>query len=239
MSEQNSEQKYVDYFNQNVVEDQQDVITICESASITIWDRFRIRFDDPRLLASVTSKIYNTIVAKLLSLKKDYSSFTINICDRLEMGYNTKEDEDDEKVGNYNVFVRHLNNTKKNNEIDDPTAKPIERAVQWNTENVIEQPELIRKISIDASDALKEIDVNTATSELIMPIFITVYESLINFLKIKRRETDQFEYEINFISCFYIGARETDSDADDIYIRPSIDKKLGIKDDTAASAKYE
>ena len=232
-------EKFESYFNEYAVEDQDDIITICESASISIYERFKTRFDDPRLLAATFAEIYYTIADKLKSLQKDYSAFAINICDRLEFGYNNKEDEDDEKVGNYNVYIRHLSNTKKNNEVDDPTAKAVERAVQWNTENVIEQPELLRKISVDATEALKNsIDLNLAASELIWPIFIMTYESIINFLKIKRRETDQFQYEINFMSCFSIGTQETE-DADEIYFRPSIEKKLNIKDDTQASSKHE
>ena len=231
--------KFESYFNEYAVENQEDIITICESASITIWDRFRTRFDDPRLLAAISSKIYLAFMSTLKKLQKEYSSFNINICDRLEIGYNNKEDEEDEKVGNYNVYVRHLNNTKKSNEADDPTATPTERAVQWNTENVIDQPTVLRDISIVASESLKDIDINLATSELILPIFITVYEALVNFLKIKRRETDNFEYEINFMSCFTIGARETEDDFDQIYIIPPIEKKLDIKDDTIATSKHE
>ena len=41
------------------------------------------------------------------------------------------------------------------------------------------------------------------------------------------------------MSCFYIGARESDDDIDDIYIRPNIEAKLKLKNDTAASSKYE
>jgi len=137
------------------------------------------------------------------------------------------------------VSIRHLNSNKKNEESDDPTAKSTERAVQWNTENIIAQPELLRKISIEAVDELKQIDVSIGSSELIMPIFVTVYEAIVNYLKIKRRENDSIEFEITFMSCFYIGARESEDEVDDIYIRPNIESKLKLKNDTKASSKYE
>lgn len=238
MSE-NSNEKYLEYFNEFAHEDEEHILTICETASKLIYDRFRARFNDPRLLAACFSKIYGAFLNKLESLQTDYASFEINICDRLSMGYSTNENEDDEKQGNFMVYIRHLNTNKKNEDVDDPMVKSEERAVQWNTENIISQPELLRKISIEAIEELKTIDVSIGTSELIMPMFITTYESIINYIKIKRREEDSFEFEVNFISCFYIGAREAEDDFDDIYIRPNIEAKLKLKNDLKASSQYE
>lgn len=232
-------EKYLEYFNEFAHEDQEHIITICETASKIIWDRFRARFDDPRLLGSCFSKIFGAFLNKLESLESEYSNFDINICDRLLIGYSTTEDDDDEKQGNFMVSIRHLNSNKKNEESDDPTAKCTERAVQWNTENIIAQPELLRKISIEAVDELKQIDVAIGSSEIIIPLFVTVYESIVNYLKLKRRENDSFEFEVNFMSCFYIGARESEDEIDDIYIRPNIESKLKLKNDTKASSKYE
>ena len=239
MSEVKVIEKYIEYFEEFAHEDQEHILTICETASKLIYDRFRARFDDPRLLAACFSKIYSAFLNKLVSLEAEYSDFQINICDRLSIGYTTTSDDDDEKVGNFMVSIIHLNSNKKNDNIDDPTAKTEERAVQWNTENIISQPELLRKISVEAIEELKKIDVNIGTSELIIPIFVTTYESIINYLKIRRREEDSFEFEINFISCFYIGARESEDDTDDIYIRPNIESKLKLKNDTKASSQYE
>jgi hypothetical protein len=84
-----------------------------------------------------------------------------------------------------------------------------------------------------------DLDVNLSTADMVMPIFITTYETLVNYLSIKRREEDKFEKEINFISCFYITARESDGPDDIIDIRPNINAKLTLKNDAGASSKYE
>ena len=209
-------EKYIPYFEEFAHEDTEHIITICESASKIIYDRFKARFDDPRLLAACFSKIYSAFLNRLEALESEYSSFQINICDRLSMGYSTTNDDDDEKTGNFMISITHLNSNKKNENVDDATAKTEERAVQWNTENIISQPELLRKISVEAVEELKSIDVNIGTTELIMPIFVTTYETMVEYLKIKRREEDAFEFEINFISCFYIGSRESEDELDDI-----------------------
>lgn len=231
-------EKYLAYFDEFATEDIDDVLSICETASKIIFNRFRARFDDPKLLGATFSKIFEAITNKLEALESEYSDFRINICDRLQIGYSTTDDDDDEKQGNFMVSMFHLNNTKKNEDVDDPTMKSRERAVQWNTENITEQPELLRAISIDAIEGLKSIEVQLASSEIIMPIFVTTYEAIVNYLKIKREETNEFEYEINFISCFNIGARESE-DGSEIYIRPNIESKLKIKNDNKASSKYE
>lgn len=243
MSEENKKNNddlaYIKYFEQFAKEDADHIINICETASKQIWDRFRARFTDPRLLAVVFSKIFGSVLDYLVSQENEYSDYKINVCGRLEIGYSTSDDEDDEKQGNYMIFIRHLNAKTKNDSFDDPTAKSRERSVQWNTENIIENPVDLRKISELAVKALSDIGVKLGVSELVMPIFITVYEATINYLKICRREKDEFEFEINFISCFNIGARESEDEVDDIYIRPSIDSKLKFKNDAEASGKFE
>ena len=85
---------------------------------------------------------------------------------------------------------------------------------------------------------MKSIQVNIGISELIMPIFITVYECTVNYVRIKRQELKEFEFEINFISCFHIGCMETE-DGSSIYIRPNIEAKLLMKDDQAATSIHE
>lgn len=235
-----SEPKYLSYFNENVCEDQKDVLNICETAMKQLYDQRGIGYGDPKLVGSCFSKIFETILIKLQGLEKDYSSFEINFLDRLVIGYSTKEDEDDEKQGNFMVYIRHLNAMKKNEDVDDPTLSSRERCVQWNAENIRCQPDIIDSISIAALSMInKDLETALASKEVIMPTFIYTYEAIVNYLKIARREQNKFEYEINFISCFYIGVRESEDGNDDVYIRPNIESKLLLKNDSVASAKYE
>lgn len=232
-------EKYLSYYDEFAKEDQEHIVTICETASKTIWERFHARFDDPKLLAATFSKIYSAFINALESMESEHPTMSINICGRLEIGYTTNENEDDEKLGNFMVFIRDLNSEKRNENATDPTLKAVELATLWNVDNIIENPGILRKIAVDACDMLKTIDVNIGSSELVMPIFVTVYEAIVNYLKIRRHEKNDFEFEINFMSCFFIGARESDDDIDTIYIRPNIEAKLQLKNDTAASSKYE
>jgi len=234
-------ERYEKYFSEICKEDVDDVLTICSTASQIIYEKFKIKIDDPKILATIFSRTYEAILDYLESLEKDYSEFKIDICNRFVIGYSTIEDENDEKEGNFMVFIRHLNslNTSMDNAADNANLKSVELAVQWNTDNVLEQPKIIKDISARAKDKCEKTDIYMGSSECIMPIFVTTYENIVNYVKIKRKELDKFEYEINFASVFYIGARESEDDTSDIYIRPNIESKLKLKNDLIATSKHE
>ena len=233
-----ADEKYLKYFNEVCPEDVDDVLTVCEIASKELFQKFKMKFEDPRILACIWSKIYGAFHTYLKGCESEYTEFKINVADRLEIGYDTSKDEDDEKQGNFCIYIHHLNSDKKDDMMVEPSDKAKERAVQWNTNNIIDKPTILRDISIQAIDYVKEIDIQLGSSEFIMPIFIKVYEALIKYIKVKRRDTDQFEFTINFLSCFYITCRELE-DGDDIDITPSIQSKLNLKNDAQASSVHE
>jgi hypothetical protein len=154
-------------------------------------------------------------------------------------GYSTTEDDDDEKQANFMICIEDLGFEPRRYETEDSIKSSNELCAAWNSDNIIDQPEIIKKISETALKILKsDIDIEFNSSELVMPIFVTIYETLVSMLKTHRREIDEFEFEINFMSCFFIGARESEFE-DIIYIRPNIESKLRLKNDSLASAKYE
>ena len=235
-NETKESERWVRYYYDNIYEDEEDIQMISETAISVIRERFHINLTDHRLATSAFLKIFESFIDKLKSFQKEYNNFQINLANRLAIGFTNNENDDDEKVGNYMIFMQHLREATKIQSVDDPTVSNIERAVQWNAENVVENPELIRAITIEAVKYLRDIDIQLANNEIIMPIFITYYECIINYLKIHRREADLFEMQLNY-SWFFIGAREAEDGRDSIFIRPSINGKLSLKSDIGASSK--
>lgn len=236
--ENKESERWVRYYYDNIYEDEEDIQMISETANSILRDRFHISLNDHRLLTSAFLKIFEGFIEKLKTLQKEYDNFQINLANRLAIGFTNNENDDDEKSGNFMIFIQHLREATKVDNADDPTVSNIERAVQWNAENIIEQPELIRSLTIEAVKYLRDIDIQLANNEIIMPIFITYYESIINYLKIHRREADLFEMQLNY-SWFFIGAREGEDGRDTIFVRPSINGKLSLKSDITASSKDE
>lgn len=228
-------QIYKDIFAENCVEDREDNILILDNAGRTIHKKFSVSIEDPSIWGTIFYIVYNAIIEHIVSKEKEYSSYQLSVCDRFVVGYDNDEDEDNEKIGNFAIQIKDRGMNIDATDVDDPTITAREKCVRWNAENVINQADDIRNIAIRSRDLLQIAGIRLASPELIMPIFITIYQHLISFLKIRRRELDQFEYQCNFMSCFYIYARESEQGDDIIAIKPSIGDKLNAKNDEAAN----
>lgn len=242
--------KYEKYYESIVPEDKDDVLQICMNTNQSLTRNLYMTFIsnpnkkerkkgeeqiDVRFIACVFSLTFDAILAKLKSLESKKSSAKINIANRFEIGFDTTEDEDDEKNGNYMIFIRDKGTTKLTDMMLNPRAKPIERAVEWINANITDDAELLKEIATDAKLRIDKLDIILSSSELIMPIFVITYESLVSYLKIRRNEMNELDYEINFCSCFNIKSSESEEGPDKITIRPNINSKLFLKDDEKAS----
>ena len=235
------EEKYLSYYDEICVEDEKDVYEICLTASRIIYDKIHLQFDDPKLVGVVFSKTFDAILEELKNSEKDNSSYELNICDRLRIGYTTTDSDEEEKTGNFMIYINHENADNKYDGLDEKSSDLTIKQLcsQYNTNNTKDNPEAIERIQAIAIDRLKKIDVLIGGTSIIMPIFCMTYESLVNMLKQKRVASKQFEYEINFLSCFYILARENEEGDSDISIRPNINAKLTIKSDKMASSIHD
>ena len=152
--------KYLSYFDEVVHENQEDIITICESASRKIYDQIGIKFgnkeDDAKLIGVIFSKTYESIISVLKKLEATKSNEVINFCNRFNVGFSTSDSEDDEKQGNFMFFMTDLGKSHKDVDMEDSdTSSQKERAIFWNMENAKENPEVIRDIGIEA---IKKLD---------------------------------------------------------------------------------
>ena len=238
VDQETTNEKWIRYYEDNIYEDEDHIQMISETAISVIRERFSIVLNDHRLMTAAFLKIFESFIEKLKTLQKDYDNFQINLANRLAIGFTNNDNDEDEKSGNFMLFIQHLREATKVDNVTDPTVSNIERAVQWNAENIVENPDLIRSLTIEAVKYLNGIDIQIANNEIIMPIFISYYECIINYLKIYRREADLFEFQLNY-SWFFIGAREGEDGRDTVFIRPSINGKLSLKSDVNASSKDE
>lgn len=231
-------EKWLAYYADSIYEDEEHLQMVGETANRILFDRFHITIESYKMTTVIFLKTCEVIMDKLKKLITEYNEFTINICDRVSFGFSNNENEDDEKAGNFMVFMKHLKDSPRLEKSDDITMSNMERVVQFNSENIKAQPELIRGISVDTVKYLRDVDIQLSNSELIIPIFVTYYESLVSYVKIKRKEEDSFDFEMNLVT-MTVGSREGESGEDVIYIRPSIESKLALKNDASASAVNE
>lgn len=242
-------EKYEEYFEDIVVEDEVDMEIIGSSACRSIEKDFGITFgksaeggeDDWRVPIVVFAKVYESILEELEALRDQYNSFEINFANRFLIGFDNHVNEDDEKEGNFMIYIFNINDANKaiaenanSSEIGEE-EDASERCRRWVSENVVDTPETMRKISQKAITKLEKIDLELYRDTLIPPIVSYVYDEMVEYIKQKRINNKEDEEEINFAGCFFIMSRETEDGKGEIIIRPSIESKMALKDDATSN----
>lgn len=236
------EEKYLAYYDEICVEDKKEVLDICTTASQVINDRFKIPFDDPKLLGVLFSKTFEAIIDELKDAQEKKSSYEINIAKRLSIGYTTTSSEEEEKQGNFMIYIIHHSSGENHSDIieDKEDKKPKDLCVQWKDANIVDNTQAISRISSKTIDKLRKIEVFIGGDDIVIPLFIAIYDSLITIVKeLRLAHKDTLEYELNFLSCFTVIVRENKDGEQEISFEPSIDAKLAIKSDKLATSIHD
>ena len=263
----NESERIEELWKENVVEDEDDIISVLESAAIAIERDFGITLEpriddtDPNRKIIDPMKIWGTVFIKTYEEIKETlrriatgtfsngdvydrepkESFAIDFCGRCEIGFGSATDPDDEKEGNFMIYIVHKNNIHPVTQNENKDAYPIEMAANWNMiHNVTDKTDIIRVISEHTTQTLKdEYDFRLQSWEYIPGIFCTIYDAMINFLKIKQVEEDVPCTSINWLGCFRVTAQDEGEGTLSFIFTPSIESKLDLKDDSKASATKE
>jgi hypothetical protein len=245
-------EKFELFWEENVTDDVEAIDAICYNASYLIGRDLLIHFNSGangvsqyHILAGWFAKVYEAILTVMKGLTSQYSEFTVNICDRffIQFSDGTSDEEMDEKEGNYVFSMIYSDKSPKRTEFsEDQNAE--ERCVQWETENILSQPELINKIKIQAMKNLRnDLDIALEKSSCVMPIFIYIFDCFMDYYE-KIIQTADSDYngdpEFNFCNCFIAsGNYDIEENKWRFGFRPCIVNKLGGKDDLNATSKYE
>lgn len=244
--------KYKDFVKENVVDDIEDIYNIIDVAAERISSDFDISGDKTNndfedMLITIFCKTYQTIVKQIhrhILERKDVTEdtgFEIEFAKRLVIGYDNALNEEYEKNGGFMIYLKHLYHESSNDNNREYEDTSIELCTMWNSANITKDTEFIKKCASDTVKALNDLDIAIESQELIMPIFAYIYDALIQYVTIKRAETKEFKYTINFCSMFDVSALEGSEDSinDVISLQPAIWSKLELKSDALASSKYD
>ena len=238
----------VDAFDEYGYEDVPDIALVCKTAGNMLYDRFRInitRPEDPffhyyKMTAMIFIYTYQAIVNYLMEKREKNASYQINIANRLSIGFTNSDCDEDEKNGNFMIFIRDIPNyVVKEDDGTKSQSHSREYIRNWNQENMIENPQDTMEIATKALKMLNNIKIRIGSAELIFPVFVTIYESALNYMKTIRREREETEFEINFCNCFFLKCVEQDDGVDKVIIRPAIEGKMALKSDKIGTSIYE
>ena len=240
--------KLIKAYDSRTFENQKDIALICDTANKVIYDRFRVnlrRPDDPffsyyKMTAMIFVETFRAIIQQLLDRRATNATYNINIGNRINIGFSNSDNDEDEKNGNFCPYVKDIPHyTVKDDDDIKLDGHSKEYIRNWNQENMIQNPEDTLTIANRALKSLKAIDINLGSPELVFPLFVTIYESIISYLKIRRRESEDDEFMINFCNCITVDCIGQDDGVDKITIIPAIEDKLNIKSDKNGTAIYE
>lgn len=232
--------KSQNWFEKNCKEDQQDIAVIAGICEKELFDKLSITVKSEDIIMATYGVIFNTIMNYVKEQQDTCDTYSINIADRLEVGYTNRDDESQEKVGNFMIYMKCLEGASQEQEIDEEESRSIELAAQWNAANITSNIEAIKEISQRAYKALdEEVDISLGSLELVMPIFCIIQESICSYVNIKRVELDEEEYEVNICNLCYVGSQVDEEANAYTYMRPTVAGKREFKNDKVAGKDSE
>lgn len=224
---------WVDEFCKN---NHDELMEIAELSSRSIRDKIAMDIG-PDLCLAAYGTIFECILEVLKSKQKENSSFEINICNVISVSYDTLEDDDAEKMGNFMPFIQQIAEGQlPDSGLDVDESSTIELCTAWNSSHIKKQPDILTEISTMAVRELSEkLGVKSAAREIIMPIFCLVHEQIIAYIKLKRVDMGVSSYEIDVAGLYTVVVSETNDGKEIIEYPCSIYTKLTTKDDLHAS----
>lgn len=238
---------WVIFMKDSLCEDFDIIESIADTANRTLYEKYKIKIDSWALSTAIFLKTFESICVMLKSKEKDYSSYAVNFMNRFIVSFNSNINDEDEKTGNFMIYLRHVGGDTVKDTFVDPTDTPLTRVSDWNKDNLIskiddgvvkKQPELTRKMSLLAVDYINKINIKLANNEVIFPMFINFYDSVITVCKLVRKDRDLPKLEVN-LGLLRVVVKEGPDGRDIIELKPDIAGKLNIKDDKLASSASE
>ena len=238
---------WVIFMKDSLCEDFDMIESIADTANRTLYEKYKIKIDSWALSTAIFLKTFESICVMLKSKEKDYSSYAVNFMNRFIVSFNSNINDEDEKTGNFMIYLRHVGGDTVKDTFVDPTDTPLTRVSDWNKDNLIskiddgvakKQPELTRKMSLLAVDYINKINIKLANNEVIFPMFINFYDSVITVCKLARKDRDLPKLEVN-LGLLRVVVKEGPDARDIIELKPDIAGKLNIKDDKLASSASE
>lgn len=240
------------WFDENVSENQKELLEIGELANKVLHETISISINNPKTTIAIYAKLFECICDVIIEKESEWSDFRLNVADRLNIGYTTTSNEDDEKMGNFMIYIQDIDHVQSTENLEEDETDTIVLCTQWNAANVKAQSDVIKKVASAGKKVLSEIlNVKTESNEIVIPMFCIIHDQILNYIRLKKAESKDAEYEINVAGLYTIGIADLESEDEDeegntekdineeIYYVPSISLKLRFKSDKIATGKDE
>lgn len=220
------------FFEEYCSNNPKELLEVGKLSMKAVHDAISLGLDDAETAIAIYARVFSAILDEIKEKKQTESNFTVKIAGRLELGYDSNNDDFNE-ANAFTVIMNHIESKNQDENInDDSQIDTITLCTQWNALNVRDNIEFINKCAIRGKKYLSEfINIKTESHEYIIPIFSIIHSQLVNYVRLKRVELDVPSYFINVAGLFDIGS-EVDSEMEEhIVFIPEPSMKLDTKSD--------
>lgn len=223
---------------------EEDILRICSLANDFIVKEFNVSLRIPQVTSIIFLATYESILDVLKKKQSSgYHSYELVIANKFVIGYTDNISEDDEKQGNIIIYIKHLKTDMRNKENADRNDEAIELTRKWMSINIDNDINTFDEIAeLTMKTLCNKYGIRLESKNLVLPIFTTVYECMVSYIKLKRHSLpidDNFSYEINMLGCFVIICRDDGDKGDKIAFRPTPLSKAALKNDAFATSIHE
>ena len=230
----------VQWFKDNVTENVDEILRVGNAANSILHNVLSIGLNHPETTMAIYAHIFETICKQIALKEKTHTDYELNIADGLCIGYDTTEDENDEKQGNFMVYMRHKENPGIDAVLDEDETNTLALCAIWNAQNIKEQAAMLKQISVEACKTIGSVvNIKFESEEFIIPLFSIIHAQIIRYVRTQRIERNLREYELPICGLYTVGVSVNDDAVEEVYFIPSITLKLLFKNDCIASATDE
>lgn len=239
MGATNSEPVYMQWYRTMIVDNQKDIYDIACTSAERLKKSLRIPIG-PEMTIALYCGMLESFMHYLKEKQKDFPEFWINIWDTLEIGYNTLENDEDEKTGNFNIKIYYLQDAPKvvTNSTLQTTDEIVSAWVAAHNMNV-DTDYLIRDIFAFSKEYLMgHFNLTVERPETLLLIFLCINNEMVFAVKMKRQELQASDFFITIAGLFQIHCQDTDK-GEMVMFKTEPAPKQFIKDDGVGTAKFE
>ena len=235
---ENKKKPTEEWFEKNVHENEKELLEIGELANRMLHEKISLGLTNPITTIAAYGTIFDVITKYIKEKENEWDDYCVNIADRIKVGYTTTDNEDDEKPGNFMVFIQHVEHSSTDESLDEDEDDTIVLCTQWNAANIKELANVVKEIASLAKKELADLlNLKTESTEFVIPMFCIIHACILNYIQLKKKEEEVSEYELNICGFYTVRVRETDDAENIIEYIPSVPLKLFIKDDANATGK--
>lgn len=230
--------KFQQYVDEYLVDDQDVIMRAAEVALLEIESRFNMRIQVPTMALCIYGVTFDTLINMLKKKRKDHDDYSADIASYFTVCFENEVDTTAEKIGNFMIqyIPRQPNELIRSNDMGiEGQQTSRELATQWNASHIIQDTEFCKELQEKTRSNLAAMGINLSSAELVLPLFCTIHECLVNAVVQQLQELELTTYSITVLGIAIIGAQENADGDIEIFMQPPVSPKVDLKNDAIAS----